>query len=119
MNDVAAAEAREKTLWNRAEADGSDFRDTLSADFIAVYAGAVNDAAAEVAAIAQQKLDSFTLSDLEVRELADGVELVTYSAAARGTFAGADISGDYRATSIWKQDGGRWKLAYHSEMQSQ
>ena len=118
MSDVAAAEAREKTLWSRAAADGSDFRDTLSADFIAVYAGAVNDAAAEAAAIAQQKLDSFTLSDLEVRELADGVELVTYSAAAKGTFEGSDISGNYRATSIWQRDGDRWKLAYHSEMKA-
>lgn len=59
MSDVAAAEARERTLWNRAELDGSEFRDTLSADFIAVYAGALNDAAAEVAAIGKQKLDSF------------------------------------------------------------
>ena len=119
MSVVAAAEAREKSLWNRAEADGSEFRETLSADFIAVYAGAVNDAAAEVAAIGQQKLDSFTLSDLEVRELAAGVELVTYSAAAKGRFEGSDISGNYRATSIWKRDGGQWKLAYHSEMKSQ
>ena len=119
MSDVAAVEAREKTLWNRAETDGSDFRDTLSADFIAVYAGAVNDSAAEVAAIGQQRLNSFTLRDLQLRELADGVELVTYSAAAKGTFEGSDISGDYRATSIWKQEGGRWKLAYHSEMKAQ
>ena len=118
MSDVQAAEARETKLWTRAEADGTPFRDTLSDDFIAVYAGATNDADAEVAAIGKQHLDSFGLRDMQVRDLADGVQLVTYSADAKGTFDGADISGEYRATSIWKRVGGDWKLAYHSEMKA-
>lgn len=118
MSDVTSAEARETKLWNRAEDDGTPFRSTLSDSFIAVYAGAVNDADGEVAAIGKQHLDRFTFSDMQVRDLADDVQLVTYTADATGTYDGADISGRYRATSIWTRSSGEWKLAYHSEMKA-
>lgn len=113
------AEAREQRLWELAKNhDMAAFKDMLDPDFVAVYAGATNDAAAEVTAIERQQLQSFSFVDFKVRQLAAGLELVTYEADARGTFDGADISGRYRVTSIWKQAGSEWKLAYHSEIKA-
>ena len=111
-----AVVARETALWDNAKGHKMEaFQGELAPDFVAVYAHAVNDGKAEVAAIHQQQLSSFALKDFAVRDLAAGVQLVTYTADAKGTFQGADISGTYRATSIWK-DG---KLVYHSEMKAQ
>ena len=124
MTMVAAAaggtEAREQELWEHARSHNmAAFKALLDPDFVAVYAGATNDAAAEAAAIERQQLQSFSFSDFAVRPLAPGVELVTYEAEAKGTFDGADISGRYRVTSIWKRVGAEWKLAYHSEIKAE
>lgn len=111
-----AVVARETALWDNAKGHKMEaFQAELAPDFVAIYADAVNDGKAEVAAMHQQQLSSFALKDFTVRDLAEGVQLVTYTADAKGTFQGADISGTYRATSIWK--GG--KLAYHSEVKAE
>ena len=115
----AEAQERETKLWQVTQAHRMDaFKGELAPDFVAVYAHAINDAAAEVAAMDQQVLSGFELRDFQVRRLADTVELVTYVAAAKGTFKGSDISGEYRATSIWTSGEGGWKLAYHSEIKA-
>ena len=121
---IAAAsdspQAREERMWKTVQAEEmAAFRAELDPGFVAVYPHAVNDAAGEVAAMEKQSLQSFAFRDFLVRPLSDSVELVTYTVAAKGSFEGADISGDYRATSVWKKEGGAWKLAYHSEMKVQ
>ncbi len=112
-----SAHAREERMWRTVQAENLDaFRAELDSEFVAVYAHAVNDGAGEVSAMAKQKLQSFELRDFDARPLSQTVELVTYTAAVKGSFEGADISGNYRATSVWKKDSSGWKLAYHSEI---
>ena len=49
-----------------------------------------------------------TVSNLRVKQLADSVALVTY-AIERGT---GDQRGSLRS-SIWKHDGGAWRMVFH------
>jgi hypothetical protein len=111
------AETREERMWKNVQAGNMEvFRAELDDRFIAVYPFGVNDKAGEVAALEKQKLQSFEFKDFLVRPLSGSVELVSYIASVKGTYEEADISGDYRVTSVWKKDGAAWKLAYHSEM---
>jgi hypothetical protein len=117
---IETAEAREERMWKNVQAQNMEvFRRDLDPQFVAVYAQAINDASGEVAAMEKQTLDSFALRDFIVRPLSNSVELVNYTATVKGNFDGEDISGEYRATSVWKKDGNAWKLAYHSEMRAQ
>lgn len=115
-----AVVARENGLWRTVNDQRmSAFAAMLTPDFVAVYAGAVNDRNAEVAAMRQQHLRSYALSDFRIRQLDRDVTLVTYTVAARGRFEKTNISGTYRATSVWRRIGREWKLAFHSEIKAQ
>ena len=115
-----SAEAREQRMWSNVQAGNMEvFRAELDDEFIAVYPFGINDKAGEVSALERQKLQSFKLSDFLVRPMSGSVELVNYKASVKGSYEGTDISGDYRVTSVWKSDGGAWKLAYRSEMKAQ
>lgn len=115
-----SAEVREQRMWSNVQSHNMEvFRAELDDEFIAVYPFGINDKAGEVASLERQKLQSFNLGDFVVRPLSGSVELVNYTARVKGSYEGTDISGDYRATSVWKKDGAAWKLAYHSEMKLQ
>ena len=112
--------ARENRLWDIAKTrDIRAFSALLAPDFVAVYAAAINNKPQEIAAIRSQRLRSYAISGFSSRSLAPNVELVTYSVDAVGRFRGADISGRYHATSVWKRSGRTWQLAYHGEVKAQ
>jgi len=114
------AEQREIALWQTAKDNRMDeFAALLDPGFVAVYGAAINDKAAEVAAISDQKLQSFALSNFKSHAIEPNVLLVTYTAEATGRFRDTDISGRYNAASLWRRTGGNWLLAYHSEVKAQ
>jgi hypothetical protein len=107
---------RETELWEIAKSgDIERFSALLDPQFVAVYASAINDKEAEIAAIGEQKLTGFTISNFTSRQVGPGVILATYSVDAQGSFRGTDISGRYNAASLWRRSGDGWMLAYHSE----
>jgi len=108
--------AREMKLWEIAKSrDIERFSALLDPQFVAVYASAINDRAAEIAAIGEQELTGFAISNFTSRQVEPDVVLATYSVDATGSFRGTDISGRYNVASLWRRSGGEWKLAYHSE----
>jgi hypothetical protein len=109
-------QAREARLWQIAKDRNMEaFAALLDPAFVAVYSSAINDRDAEIAAIGQQSLQGFEISNFTSRPIGADVSLVTYSVDAKGRFRGADISGRYNAASLWRREGGEWKLAYHAE----
>ena len=108
--------ARETELWDVAKSgDMERFSALLDPQFVAVYASAINDRAAEIEAIGEQKLTGFEINNFTSRQVEPDVILATYSVDAKGSFRGTDISGRYNAASLWRRSGDGWKLAYHSE----
>jgi hypothetical protein len=112
-------QAREARVWEIAKVrDMQAFAALLDPNFVAVYAGAINDRDAEIAAIGEQRLQGFEFSGLTSRAVGPDSSLVTYTVYAKGRFRGSDISGRYNAASLWRRDGGDWKLAYHGEVKA-
>jgi len=118
--EAANAEQREIALWQTAKDNRmADFAALLDPGFVAVYGSAINDKAAEVAAISDQKLQSFALTNFQSHAIEPNVVLVTYTAEAIGRFRETDISGRYNAASLWRRTDGEWLLAYHGEVKAQ
>lgn len=112
-------EARETALWEIAKERRLDaFAAHLDSDFVAVYSDGFKDKAAEVAAIGDQKLTSFAISNFRSRSIDPDVSLVTYTVDAQGSYRDVDISGRYNVASLWRRAGDGWTLAYHSEVKA-
>lgn len=110
---------RETALWQVAK-DGrlDDLATLLDPDFVAVYAAGINDKAAELRALGEQKLESFKVADFTSRPVDTASVLVTYTVEAKGSWRGSDISGRYNVASLWKRAGDGWRLVYHSEVKA-
>lgn len=113
VDDVAA---RENAVWQAIQDKQFDtFAAALDPSFVSVYADGVHTRDAEIAAIRQVNQRSFHLTDLVIHPLDAQTILVTYKAAFTGDAAGADISGTYWASSVWRKTAGKWRVVLHTE----
>lgn len=84
----------------------------LAEDFVEIgSSGAVYDKGQIIEALQEEKGATFTMQDFQVRVLAPGVVLATYRVLRTSQAEGpARLS---RRSSIWKSDGGAWRMTFH------
>jgi len=111
--------ARENAVWQAIQDKKFDtFAAALDKSFVAVYADGVHTRDAEIAAVRQVDQRSFRLTDLVIHPLDAQTTLLTYKAAFTADAAGADISGTYWASSLWRKTAGRWRTVFHTEVKT-
>ena len=89
--------------------NGEQVAALLSDDFVEVGSSGTAYTKQEIiAALAREAPVRWTMDQLKVRILADGVALATYRATRHGQRTVTSLR-----SSIWKLDAGRWRMAFH------
>ena len=114
---------KEASIWQAFKDKKADaFKGMLTPDFVAVYEDGVHDRNHELDSLKTTKLDSFAISDFKHKLIDPEDVLMTYTVDVKGTQGKNDISGKYRATSVWHRSGNgsnaTWRAVYHSEIKA-
>lgn len=118
MTDLAETiTAKEKEVYEAIKAgDMETFGTYLADNFMSVDAMGIVDRAKELEKIANLKLDTYELSDIQVVQPAEGMAIITYILNGSGRWEQEQFSGTYYSTSTWMMmDGGEWKAIMHTE----
>jgi hypothetical protein len=114
LKKLSASETRLWEAWKNK--DSKPFMTALSANSVLVGengAAAKPDIVKEMAAMPCE-VQSFELSDWKLTMLDSDAALLTYKGTAQGTCAGTPIPTVW-ASSVWINQGGRWRAAFHQE----
>jgi len=114
--------AQERALWDAIRSKNWDaFAAPLAEDQFYVGPGMVADKAQTVEMVKKLNLTDFTLSDWRMVRLDDDAAVITYTATARGDYAGQPLPADHmeRDSSVWVRRGGRWVAVFHQESVAQ
>jgi len=95
------------------QADAAGVARTLADDFY--FVGSGGEPQNKAAFVGQIKsgalrMTASTMSEIAVHFTSADVVVLTYRSADKGTFKGADISGDYRWTDVVVKRDGRWQF---------
>ena len=111
---------RESSVWQSVKDQKFEqFANFLDPGYAGVYADGLHSRDVEAAAVRREILRAFTISDFSARTLDARIRLVTYKIAIQGSFDGADISGVFWASSVWRKVNGHWLLQLHSETKAE
>jgi hypothetical protein len=107
---------RETAVWNAVKAKRmSEFKASMSPDFVGMYAFGRHDRAAELQVVREQTLRSFAISNFRTVMVDPDDMLMTYTADVKGIDGGESFSGRYWNTTLWHRPGGKWLTIYHGE----
>ena len=110
---------KETSVWQAFKDKRADaFKGFLTPDFVAVYEDGTFGRDHELQALKTSKLSSFKISEFNHRMIDPEDVLMTYVVDVKGTTGKQDISGKYRATSVWHRSGKLWRAVYHSEIRA-
>ena len=108
--------AKERELWEAIKAKNWDaFAALLADDQLYVGPDGVENRAQSLEGIRRLNVTDYTLSDWRMVRLDDDAAVITYTAAARGDYAGQTMPADYRerASTVWVNRNGRWAAVLH------
>jgi hypothetical protein len=112
---------KETAIWQafkdkKAEA----FKGMLERGYVAVYADGTKSRDQELQSLKTTTLDSFKISDFAHSAIDSENVLMTYTVEVKGKQGKTDISGKYRAASVWhhsgKGAGSLWRGTFHTEV---
>jgi hypothetical protein len=119
---VASAETpqqKETSVWQAFKDKKSDaFKGMLSPDFVAVYEDGTFGRDHELQSLKNSNLKSFKIANFQHRVIDPEDVLMTYTVDVKGTTGKQDVSGLYRASSVWHRSGKLWRAVYHSEIKA-
>ena len=91
--------------------DTAAFARITADDFSEINAaGQIFNKAAVLAGIPSYTIESYTVSEISTRVFGD-TAIMTLRSDSKGTYQGADVSGEYRETIVWIKREGRWQMA--------
>ena len=86
------------------------FARIMADDFSEINAaGQIFNKAAVLASIPNYSIESYTISEISTRVFGD-TAVMTLRSDSKGTYQGADVSGEYRETIVWVRREGRWQM---------
>jgi len=107
--DQHLQELEELLLQPATRGDAEQVAGLLSDDFVEIgSSGSAYTKIEIIAALARETPVRWTMAQFKVRTLAEGVVLATYRATRHGQRTVTSLR-----SSIWKLDGGRWRMAFH------
>ncbi|MCL6729034.1 nuclear transport factor 2 family protein [Sphingomonas hankyongi] len=110
---------KETSVWQAFKDKKADtFKGLLTPDFVAVYAEGTFGRDHELQMLKVSNLKSFKISDFKHRMIDPEDVLMTYTVDVKGTQGKEDVSGVYRASSVWHRSGKLWRAVYHSEIKA-
>ena len=72
-------------------------------------AGQIFNKAAVLASIPNYTIESYAVSEISTRVFGE-TAIMTLRSDSKGTYQGADVSGEYRETIVWIKRDGRWQM---------
>ena len=90
--------------------DAAAFARIMADDFSEINAaGQIFNKAAVLASIPNYTIESYAVSEISTRVFGD-TAIMTLRSDSKGTYQGADVSGEYRETIVWVKREGRWQM---------
>jgi Domain of unknown function (DUF4440) len=119
-NKEAKIEDLEKSGWEAFKNKQTEaFKALLSTGYFGVYADGVKTADQEVAGMSKTELRDYSFADVKVMFPRGGVAVITYKATQQATSGDQDVSGTYNCGSVWVKEGGKWLVAFHTDIKTQ
>jgi hypothetical protein len=113
--DKAAMEAKEKAAWQSyKDKKADDFKKVVDKDLRCVYDSGIMKMQNELDDMSKWDIKSFEISDYNIFSDEKDVTVATYKVALNATFNGQDMSGNYNAGTVWKQENGKWLAIFHT-----
>lgn len=110
---------KETSVWQAfKDKNARAFQGMLTPEFVAMYADGLHSRDREIQSLKSTKLDSFKISDFSHKVIDPEDVLMTYTVDVKGKDGKTDISGTYRASSVWHRSGNLWRAVYHSEIKT-
>ena len=116
MTDIAAIIADRSSRWMRAwvEQDRATLEDSLASDFALVVSASPTQPMPRdrwLATCDVYRGSSFAYRDVEVRELAPGLAVMSSIADQQASLNGVDRSGSFFLTDVWRlESDGQWRV---------
>ena len=116
MNDVAATIEERSTRWMQAwlAQDRATLEDSLAPDYaliVSAMPGRRMDRALWLATCEDYRCTSFRYRDVQVRELAPGLTVMSAIAEQQAEMNGVDRSGAFFLTDVWRREpDGDWRV---------
>ncbi len=86
----------------------------LAPDFLEIAADGKTYSKEQAAEVFKDvKLNSYTMSDVEVRALTPSAAVIAYKIQVDASFKGVPMTGTYRVSSAWSRVGGAWLMKVH------
>jgi hypothetical protein len=105
--------AKETALWQAIKDRQFDsFAAGLDSTFVGVYAGGTIGLDAQIAAVQQDTLASFQISEFTVRTVDSQTILLTYRVSVTAT--NTTQAATYWASSLWRLRAGGWRTVLHT-----
>ena len=118
--DKAAAEAREKAAWQAYKDKSPDnFRKVVDKDIWCVYSDGISNLAKELLDMKKWDIKSFEISNFGMFSDEKDVIVTTYTVKLDATADGKDMSGNYYAGTVWKEEDGHWLAIFHTNVKSE
>ena len=118
--DKAAIEKNENAAWQAYKDKNADaFKKVVDKDIKCVYADGVSDMAKELSEMSKWDIKSFEISDFTMFSDEKDVAVTTYTVKLDATSEGKDMSGNYTAGSVWKDEGGKWMAIFHTNVKAE
>ena len=117
-SDAAAVEANVRKLWEAFKNKDKATLSTLIDDGFRQFEEGLTtfgDKKAEVNAVDEYELISFTLSDFNIKPTGPNTALVTYIAQYEGKTGGEVAKAKSVFGEVWTRSGGDWKCLYMQE----
>ena len=123
FTSVAASAAtplqKETAVWQAFKDKKADaFRAMFAPNYVSLYEDGAYSRAKELDNLNNAKISSFKIGDFDSRMIDSNNVLTTYVVDVKGTEGKTDISGRYRAASVWHHSGKSWIGVYHTEIKA-
>jgi len=110
---------RERATWETIQKKSyKAFADLLTADYVAIDNTGMAGRSDTLKAVTEMILNDFSMQDVRVRKIANGVALITYKVKVRGSYQGKEYTRPIFAASVWVKQGGKWLCAYNQETEA-
>lgn len=110
---------QEKASWETLKQKNySAFGELLADDYAGIDNTGISSRAELLKSMPELRLLNYTMEDVKVRSVANGVALITYKAKLSGSYQGKELKPIY-ASSVWVKRGSKWLQTFNQETEAQ
>jgi hypothetical protein len=110
---------KEKASWETLKQKNySAFGELLAADYVGIDNTGISSRTELLKSMPELRLLDYTMEDVKVLSVANGVTLITYKAKLSGSYQGKQLKPIY-AASVWVKRGSKWLQTFNQETEAQ